>query len=217
MTDFGDYLRQLREAKKFTVRQLATYSKVSHGYISQVENGTRNRPTPKIIEKLAPVLGITYEEMMKKAGYFHHDQESNNLKMFTERLKYLLDKLDLTLEQFAQQVGLNTKTVSSWFEGLNKLPGQQTLNKCAEVLGVTRDYLLGYTDDPQGYGNHSYPTDKPDLKKLLETQPLRYDGVELDPDEQELINQHVRMAYDLIKKSNKIRAEKRKKNTPSEE
>lgn len=67
--EFGIYLREKREERKLTVRQLNTYSGVSHSYISQLERGNRGIPSPDILKKLSKPLGIDYEELMIKAGH----------------------------------------------------------------------------------------------------------------------------------------------------
>lgn len=67
--EFGIYLRKMREERKMTVRQLNTYSGVSHSYISQLERGNRGIPSPDILKKLSKPLGIDYEELMIKAGH----------------------------------------------------------------------------------------------------------------------------------------------------
>lgn len=67
--EFGEYLKELRKKKKLTIRQLDTYSGVSHSYISQMERGERGVPKPEILQKLSKPLGVKYEELMGKAGY----------------------------------------------------------------------------------------------------------------------------------------------------
>jgi len=67
--EFGKYLQQLRLDKGLSIRQLANLSKVSHSYLSQIENGERGVPSPDVLKKLAPPLSITYEELMQAAAY----------------------------------------------------------------------------------------------------------------------------------------------------
>ncbi|KXZ20112.1 XRE family transcriptional regulator [Bacillus nakamurai] len=76
MESFGKQLRTLREKRKMTVNQLATYSGVSAAGISRIENGKRGVPKPATIKKLAEALKIPYEELMKKAGYIETVQET---------------------------------------------------------------------------------------------------------------------------------------------
>jgi len=70
---FGRFLRQLRENKDYSINQLALYSGISAAHISRLERGLRPIPSPDTIRKLAKPLGITYEELMKAAGYLSDD------------------------------------------------------------------------------------------------------------------------------------------------
>lgn len=70
--EFGIYLRKAREERKLSVRQLNTYSGVSHSYISQLERGNRGIPSPDILKKLSKPLGIDYEELMINAGHIEN-------------------------------------------------------------------------------------------------------------------------------------------------
>jgi repressor LexA len=71
---FGDYLRQKREQKGYSVNQLALYSEVSSAQISRIENGVRNTPKPETIFKLAHALHVDPTEMMAAAGYIVADK-----------------------------------------------------------------------------------------------------------------------------------------------
>lgn len=101
--EFGKYLQQLRLDKGLSIRQLANLSKVSHSYLSQVENGVRGIPSPDVLKKLAQPLGITYEELMQAAGYIEeiidhggyaevlYRDGAGNLVDSTQRIKEMQD------------------------------------------------------------------------------------------------------------------------------
>ncbi len=67
----GTYLRSIRDAKGMSLREVEQASKdeVSNGYLSQLENGKVERPSPHMLHQLAAVYGISYEVLMQKAGY----------------------------------------------------------------------------------------------------------------------------------------------------
>lgn len=69
--DLGNYLANVRTAKRMTLREVeeATDKDVSNAYLSQLENGKINKPSPSILHSLAAVYGIPYEILMEKAGY----------------------------------------------------------------------------------------------------------------------------------------------------
>lgn len=81
----GSYIQKLRKEKDLSINQLALYSKVSAAHISRIERELRD-PSPEILRKLAPVLKVSYEELMRVAGYiddvriidFESDEEARN-------------------------------------------------------------------------------------------------------------------------------------------
>ena len=60
-----------RGAAKMTLRQVeeATDGHVSNAYLSQIETGRVGRPSAQILHALSEVLPVTYELLMKAAGY----------------------------------------------------------------------------------------------------------------------------------------------------
>ncbi|MEZ2737245.1 helix-turn-helix domain-containing protein [Aneurinibacillus aneurinilyticus] len=80
MTNFGQFLRNLRNKKDMTVNQLAMYSGVSAAAISRIENGKRGVPKPETIRKIAEALKVPYEELMEAAGYLPEENQSSSQK-----------------------------------------------------------------------------------------------------------------------------------------
>ncbi len=70
-TSLGLYLASVRAGKGLTLREVeeATGKEVSNAYLSQLENGRINRPSPHILHSLAEAYGVPYETLMEKAGY----------------------------------------------------------------------------------------------------------------------------------------------------
>lgn len=71
-TDFGEYLKEKRMKKGFTISQLSLYSGISTAQLSRIENGKRGVPKAENIQKIANALSIPYEEMMEVAGYINY-------------------------------------------------------------------------------------------------------------------------------------------------
>lgn len=67
--EFGTHLKELRQQKEFNLEQLAKESGISAAQISRIENGKRVLPKPQTIKSLSVALGVTYEELMRSAGY----------------------------------------------------------------------------------------------------------------------------------------------------
>lgn len=64
MSQIGPFIRQLRENKNMSIRQLAKHTGVSPAYISQIENNYRNNPTQHVLRSIANGLGIEYNEFI---------------------------------------------------------------------------------------------------------------------------------------------------------
>jgi len=59
MDYIGEYIKTLREAKKYSQRKLGYISKVSNATINRIENNI-SRPDPETLKKLAIPLGVSY-------------------------------------------------------------------------------------------------------------------------------------------------------------
>lgn len=68
LKEMGEYLKNLREQKGLSTREVYDLSKVSNSYLSLVENGHR-RASAVVLKKLAPVYGVDYLDLYVKAGY----------------------------------------------------------------------------------------------------------------------------------------------------
>jgi transcriptional regulator with XRE-family HTH domain len=64
MKTLGERIRELREEKDFSVRELAKQLKVSAPFLSDVELGRRH-PSKDVLERLASILKTTPEDLKK--------------------------------------------------------------------------------------------------------------------------------------------------------
>ena len=65
--EFGRELRKLRLDARYSQARLAELVNTSTSYVSQLETGKR-MPTPRIIRRLSPFLGVTPNYMLRKIG-----------------------------------------------------------------------------------------------------------------------------------------------------
>ncbi len=67
----GGLLGDLRRAKGLSLRQVeeASDRSVSNAYLSQLEKGKIQKPSPHVLHRLAEVYAVPYEALMERAGY----------------------------------------------------------------------------------------------------------------------------------------------------
>ena len=69
--ELGGLLADLRAAKGLSLRQVeeATDRAVSNAYLSQLEKGKIQQPSPNVLHSLAEVYAVPYETLMERAGH----------------------------------------------------------------------------------------------------------------------------------------------------
>jgi transcriptional regulator with XRE-family HTH domain len=69
--ELGGLLADLRTARGLSLREVeeAADNAVSNAYLSQLENGKIQKPSPNVLHSLAQVYAVPYEALMEKAGY----------------------------------------------------------------------------------------------------------------------------------------------------
>ncbi|WP_074048665.1 helix-turn-helix domain-containing protein [Paenibacillus ihumii] len=100
-SNFGIYLKSLREEKGLTLNQLAELSGVSNAQISRIENGLRELPRPETIRKLAAGLNTSQTDLMEKAGYFEglDTQKKSGVKNYLR----IQEALDATINELIKE------------------------------------------------------------------------------------------------------------------
>lgn len=92
--------------------------------------------------------------------------------MLPQRLRAARKNLKMTQDQLAKKLGRKNTTISNWESG-HSHPSHADLVQLSEVLEVSMDYLLGKTDSPE------ILKDATDLKELMETRRVKWNGQEL--------------------------------------
>lgn len=68
-TTIGAELKRLRTLKGDSQRQVEESTKISNAYLSQIESGKAEQPSPRILHALANYYGANYTELMQLAGH----------------------------------------------------------------------------------------------------------------------------------------------------
>lgn len=119
------------------------------------------------------------------------------MKKFGDRIAEARERKGLTQEKLAQRIEVSRAALSH-YEKSRRQPDIDTLVKIAAELGVSVDYLLGLTNDPNPYGPDE-PTEK-DLEELMKKGGLMFDGEPLDEEDREDILAAMRIVWQTIQK-----------------
>ena len=65
----GRELLSARSAARRSLRNIGTAAEISAAYLQKLERGQVVEPSPRILRRLASVLGIDYQRLMVLAGY----------------------------------------------------------------------------------------------------------------------------------------------------
>ncbi len=66
--ELGEFLRETRENKNISLREVEKLTGVGYSHLSMIENGKRN-VTPALLKNLSKIYQIDYIELYEKAGY----------------------------------------------------------------------------------------------------------------------------------------------------
>lgn len=136
----GEYIRSLRETKKYSQRKLGYLSKVSNATINRIENGI-SQPDPETLKKLASPLGVSYEELLYIAGYLDKSLvNADNVRKIREKRNMSLDELSEDIEK-ATGIKIPPEVLEGMENGKLPNPGPDYINAIAKYEGVAPEVL----------------------------------------------------------------------------
>jgi transcriptional regulator with XRE-family HTH domain len=96
----GEQLQQMRlmAKNKPSIRQVAEETKISNAYLSQLERGVAENPSPHVLHKLAEYYDVSYEILMAAAGYTK-PQPTTKTNAAPSNLEILLKSAKLSQEE----------------------------------------------------------------------------------------------------------------------
>lgn len=76
-SELTEELQRIRGLRGLSLRQVEKQTGISNTYLSQLETGKAERPSPHILHKLAAVYKVPYESLMQAAGYLEPQSQKN--------------------------------------------------------------------------------------------------------------------------------------------
>ena len=92
MSKFGETIRQLREAQRLGLREVAELVNLAPAYLSRIERGKELPPKPEIIKAIAKVLAADPDVLLNLCT-FESDRDLVNLIKSRPRLKLLVRQI----------------------------------------------------------------------------------------------------------------------------
>ena len=84
---FGTFIKGKRLEKGINLRKLAELLVIAPAYISDIENGNRNSPSPDKMEKLVEVLGLNEDEKNEMYDLAAKDRDNTVAPDISEYVK----------------------------------------------------------------------------------------------------------------------------------
>ena len=69
LDDLGNQLKAVRQVKRLSLTAVAQPAKISAAYLQKLEAGVVKNPSPRVLQRLAGVLDVSYSRLMELAGY----------------------------------------------------------------------------------------------------------------------------------------------------
>ncbi|WP_081327457.1 helix-turn-helix domain-containing protein [Paenibacillus polymyxa] len=107
MKSFGQFIKSAREEKGLTLTQVAEASGISHSHLSRIESGDRNPPKTPVMQRLAKALGVSFIELMDKAGQWEKldNSEKELLVSIYNENEQILDEVLSMLRSIRNDAG----------------------------------------------------------------------------------------------------------------
>lgn len=74
--ELGEYLKNARNLKGLSLRDVNKLTDISYSHLNMIENGKRN-VTPALLRNLAKLYGLDYIDLYEKAGYIDLIEDEN--------------------------------------------------------------------------------------------------------------------------------------------
>jgi transcriptional regulator with XRE-family HTH domain len=134
--DIGGFIRDLRQAAKISLRQLADRAGVSNPYLSQIERGLR-KPSAEVLQQLASALRVSTPAMYLRAGLLDSEGQQGVLAAIAADPELTMaqkQSLSQIYETFRNENARNAPPASTEPD-----PAQEQLAALVEDVAVVED------------------------------------------------------------------------------
>ncbi|WCK53881.1 helix-turn-helix transcriptional regulator [Aneurinibacillus sp. Ricciae_BoGa-3] len=202
MSDLGNRLRSAREKVGLKQIQVKERTGINNKTLSGYENGV-SEPDLESLKTLAALYKVSYDWLLngESNAKSNDDDQKINLHTFSSRLKNGFHDKNITIEQAAEECDVSPEYITQLMNEPKRLPGATTLFNLANLLGVTPDYLGGFTDDPAGTSANT-PRPK-DMAEFLDREEVMFQGVPLTDEDKEKVKNVLAAVFMDAKKRNK--------------
>jgi HTH-type transcriptional regulator, competence development regulator len=98
-------LRDIRTLRGYSLRQVEDATGISNTYLSQLERGDAQNPSPDKLQALAKYYGVPYTDLMREAGYLERlEKSATNQEDDLSAMQAALMSAKLSPEEEAQVV-----------------------------------------------------------------------------------------------------------------
>jgi transcriptional regulator with XRE-family HTH domain len=110
LEELGQELRNTREKVGASLDTVAEAAKISGAYLHKLERGVVNNPSPRVLARIAPALGIPYLRLMALAGYLSEEEAAQAQKRRPSPRPHPLSGKELSQKEW-REVGAFIKTL----------------------------------------------------------------------------------------------------------
>ena len=145
MATLTERLKNLRNTKKLTQKQVAEYFSLNIRTYSRYESGEIEPPISSI-SKLADYFEVSIDYLVGRSD--NPGVEYLTRTKFVERLEALRIEKSISQKAVAEYLGIPERAYQL-YEYDKREPSQDDLIKLADYFDVSTDYLLGRSDNPE--------------------------------------------------------------------
>ena len=138
-------LKEERIKHKMTQEQVAQFLGLSRGAYANIENEKRQCDIEVYI-RLADLYNISVDYLLGRSNIRTYRGDKGGIEL--NRLKELRENAGLTQAKFGSLFNASQNTVSNWEKGNRRIDNER-LVQFSKYFGVSVEYLLNCTDDPQ--------------------------------------------------------------------